>query len=92
MDGMPHGSSDGDSMTRQIIRKDKLQAKLRAAERALKRSRSTAGKALRNVKAPVRMFCEAYFLDAAPLEEACSYARIDKRTGERYSAEINRME
>ena len=92
MDGMPKGSSDGDAMTRQMIRKDKLQAKLRTADRALKRSRSIAGKALRDVKAPLRMFCEAYFLDAAPLEEACAYARIDKRTGERYGAEINRTE
>lgn len=92
MDGMPKGSSDGDAMTRQYIRKDKLQAKLRTAERALKRSRSIAGKALRDVKAPLRMFCEAYFLDAAPMEEACAYARIDKRTGERYGAEINRTE
>ena len=92
MDGMPKGSSDGDIMTRQYICKDKLQAKLRTADRALKRSRSIAGKALRGVKAPLRMFCEAYFLDAAPLEEACAYARIDKRTGERYGAEINRTE
>lgn len=92
MDGMPKGSSDGDAMTRQMIRKDKLQNKLKCAERALNRSKSIAGKALRNVKAPMRMFCEAYFLDAATFDEACGYARIDKRTGERYSAEINRME
>ena len=92
MDGMPKGSSDGDAMTRQYIRKDKLQAKLRGAERAQKRSRTIAEKALRNVRAPMRMFCEAYFLDASTAEEACAYARIDKRTGERYSAEINRTE
>lgn len=92
MDGMPKGSSDGDTMTRQYIRKDKLQAKLRTEERALKRSRSIAGRALRDVKASMRMFCEAYFLDAATFDEACSYARIEKRTGERYSAEVNRME
>lgn len=91
MDGMPKGSGDGDAMTRQIIRKDKLHSKLRGAEKALKRSRTIAGKALRNVKAPMRMFCEAYFLDASTAEEACAYARVDKRTGERYSAEINKI-
>ena len=92
MDGMPKGSGDGDAIARQIARRDKLQTKLRTAERALKRSRTAAAKGLQKVKAPLRMFCEAYFLDAAPLDEACAYARIDKRTGERYSAEINRVE
>lgn len=92
MDGMPKGSGDGDAMTRQVIRKDKLQAKLRGAERALKRSQAAGRKALRNVKAPLRMFCEVYFLEAGSLEASCVYARIDKRTGERYSAEINRTE
>ena len=92
MDGMPKGSGDGDAMTRLVIRKDKLQAKLRTAERALKRSQAAGGKALRDVKAPMRMFCEIYFLEAGSLEAACIYARIDKRTGERYSAEINRTE
>ena len=90
MDGMPKGSGDGDAIARQIARRDKLQTKLRTAERALKRSRSAAGKALRGVKAPMRMFCEVYFLEAGSAEAACAYARIDKRTGERYSAEINR--
>lgn len=92
MDGMPHGSSDGDAIARQIARKETLEAKLRTAERALKRSRSIAGKALRDVKAPLRMFCEAYFLEAAQLEAACIYARVDKRTGERYRAAINSTE
>lgn len=92
MDGMPKGSGDGDALARQIARKEKLQTKLRGAEKALKRSRAIAGRALRNVKAPMRMFCEAYFLDARTAEEACTYARIDRRTGERYSAEINRIE
>ena len=91
MDGMPKGSGDGDAIARQIARRDKLQTKLRTAERALKRSRSAAEKALCGVKASMRMFCEAYFLDAAQLEEACAYARINKRTGERYSAEINKI-
>jgi hypothetical protein len=36
------------------------------------------------------MFCEAYFLEAGTLESACIYARVDKRTGERYRADINR--
>lgn len=92
MDGMPHGSSDGDAIARQIARKDKLAAKLRTAERALKRSRTAAGKGLQKVKAPMRMFCEAYFMEAAQLEAACIYARIDKRTGERYRATINSTE
>jgi hypothetical protein len=29
-------------------------------------------------------------MEAAQLEAACIYARIDKRTGERYRAEIHR--
>lgn len=91
MDGMPHGSSDGDAIARQIARKDKLAAKLRTTEQALKRSRSAAAKALQRVKAPMRMFCEAYFMEAAQLEAACIYARIDKRTGERYRAAINNV-
>lgn len=92
MDGMPHGSNDGDAIARQIAHTDKLAAKLRTAERALKRSRSAAAKALRRVKAPMRMFCEAYFMEAAQLEAACIYARIDKRTGERYRAAVNNAE
>lgn len=92
MDGMPHGSSDGDAIARQIARKDKLAAKLRTAERALKRSRTAAGKGLQKVKASMRMFCEAYFMEAAQLEAACIYARIDKRTGERYRAAVNSTE
>jgi hypothetical protein len=92
MDGMPKGSGDGDAIARQIMNKDRLLSKLRGAEKALKRSRTIAGKALRNAKAPLRMFCEVYFLEAGCLEAACIYARIDKRTGERYSADINRKE
>lgn len=92
MDGMPHGSSDGDAIARQIARKEKLEAKLRTAERALKRSQNLARKALQRVKAPMRMFCEAYFLEAAQLEAACIYARVDKRTGERYRASVNSTE
>lgn len=90
MDGMPHGSGDGDAMTRRIIRKDKLEQKIRTAERALKRSRTIGGKALRNVKAPIRMFCEAYFFECATFEESCTYARISERSGDEYRAMINR--
>lgn len=90
MDGMPHGSSDGDAIARQIARKDKLAAKLRTAERALKCSRTAAGKGLQKVKASMRMFCEAYFIDAATFEEAIQYARISPRCGDNYRAEIHR--
>lgn len=90
MDGMPHGSGDGDAMARKIIRKDKLEQKIRTAERALKRSRAIGTKALRNVKAPIRMFCEAYFFECATFEESCAYARISERSGDGYRAMINR--
>lgn len=90
MDGMPHGSGDGDAMTRRIIRKDKLGQKIRTAERALKRSKTIGGKALRNVKAPLRMFCEAYFFECASFEESCAYAGICKRTGDDYRKMINK--
>ena len=89
MDGMPHGSSDGDAIARQIAHRDKLEAKLHTAERELKRSRTAAGKALQHVKAPLRMFCGSYFLENATLEAAIQYARICKRTGEEYRATIN---
>jgi len=88
MDGMPKGG--GDAMTRRIIRKDKLEQKIRTAERAFKRSQTIGSKALRNVKAPLRMFCEAYFFECASFEESCSYARISERSGDGYRAMINR--
>lgn len=91
MDGMPHGSSDGDAIARQIARTDKLATKLRTAERALKRSRTAAGKGLQKVKASMRMFCEAYFIDAAKFEEAIRYARISPRCGDEYRANVNRV-
>ena len=92
MDGMPHGTSTGDAIPRQILRKDKFLSKLRTAERALKRSQNLARKALQHVKAPFRMFCEAYFIEAAAFDDAVAYARIDKRTGERYRAAVNGTE
>ena len=92
MDGMPHGSGAGDALARRVIRKEKIESKLRSAERALNRSRTVGGKALRGVKASMRMFCEAYFIGAASLEESCRYARIDERTGERYCAIVNKDE
>lgn len=88
MDGMPKGGGDGDAMARRIIRKDKIESKLKAAERALNRARTVGGKALRDCRAPVRLFCEAYYLEAGTLEESCKYARIDRRTAERYCAMI----
>lgn len=90
LDGMPKGSGDGDAMTRRVIRRDKVESKLWSAERALKRARTIGGRALREVKAAMRLFCEAYYLDGASLEESCKYARIDARTAERYRAVINR--
>ena len=90
MDGMPHGSGDGDAIARQIARADKIAAKLHAAERALKRSRTAAAKGLQKVKAPMRMFCEAYFIEAATFEAAVQYARISPRCGDDYRASVNR--
>lgn len=89
-DGMPRGSGGGDAMAGRVISKELLEQKIRTAERALKKSRAAGGKALRNVKAPLRMFCEAFYLEAASFEEALIYARINKRTAERYTAMINR--
>ena len=88
MDGMPKGSGDGDAMARRIIRRDKIESKLKAAERALNRARTVGGKALRDCRAPVRLFCEAYYLEAGTLEESCRIARIDRRTAERYCAMV----
>lgn len=90
MDGMPKGSGSGDAMAARMIRRDKVEQKLKTAERALKRSRTIGGNALHKVKAPVRMFCEAYFLEAASFDESCAYARISARTGDDYRSEVNR--
>lgn len=90
MDGMPKGSSAGDTVGGQIARTEALREKLKNVEIKLKRARSTGRKAISGERAPIRMFCEAFFLEARPLEAACNYARIDKRTGERYRAEVYR--
>ena len=90
MDGMPKGSGDGDAMTRRIIRRDRIVGKMQAAQRELDKLRTIGSAALKRTKTPIRMFCDAYYLQFAGLEEACNYARIDKRTGERYCAMINR--
>lgn len=92
MDGMPKGSGDGDAMARVMIRKESLQKKIRTAERAMNRSRSEGRRALRNVRAPMRMFCEVYFLEAGGFEEACAHARISPRSGDECRAHVNRIE
>lgn len=88
---MPKGSGDGDAMTRLMSRKEGLKAKLAAAERRCRRTKAAARRAADKCRAPMRMFLEAYYIEAQSAGEACSYARIDRRTGERYRAEINRI-
>lgn len=90
LDGMPKGSSTGDAIARQVARADALREKIERVEKALKKTRNAGRKAISEARAPLRMFCEVYFLENRPLEAACSYARIDKRTGERYRADIYR--
>lgn len=88
MDGMPKGSTAGDAVGGQVARADSLREKIQRVEKALGKARSAGRKALQGVRAPIRMFCEVYFLENRPLDAACGYARIDKRTGERYRAEV----
>ena len=90
MDGMPKGSGVGDAVGGQVASLDEMRTKLERVEGKLKRARSAGGRAIAGVKAPMRMFYEAFFLSAGSLEAACIYARIDKRTGERYRAEVYR--
>lgn len=84
LDGMPHGGSQSDAMAGRLIRKQRLEERVRDAERQLRRAINTAKRVIAPLPARMRLFYEAYYIEGYKLEDACSYARVCIRTGNTY--------
>lgn len=90
LDGMPKSYSGTDAManTLNAVEEQRRRVKLKAAE--LDRARRRGQKITRKLKASMKMYCQARYIEGRSVEASCAYARISLRTGERYSAIINK--
>lgn len=84
MDGMPHGSAQGDAMARLMIRKQKAEERMQYARENLERSRREAARILSRFDTRQRRFYEAYYMEGDTLEAAAMFAGVSLRTGTRY--------
>lgn len=85
MDGMPHGSSTGsEAMVSALIQMQSQEERVKRAKKRLKRAQSAARKAVEQMPAGMRLFFEAYYIDAEKIGTACSIARISESTAYRY--------
>lgn len=89
MDGMPHGSAQGDAMARLMIRKQKAEERLKYAKEQLERSRQEARRILFRFSTPQRRFYEAYYVEGEKLETAAMFAGVSLRTGTRYIGQVS---
>ena len=87
---MPKSYSGTDAManTLNAVEEQRRRVKLKAAE--LDRARRRGQKITRKLKASMKMYCQARYIEGRSVEASCAYARISLRTGERYSAIINK--
>lgn len=89
MDGMPHGSAQGDAMARLMIRKQQAEERLKYAKEQLERSRQEARHILFRFSTPQRRFYEAYYVEGEKLEAAAMFAGVCKRTACSYIKQVS---
>jgi len=90
LDGLPRGSGSGDTVANAFSAIEELRRRIQLKEDELDRARRSAERITKKLKASMRMYCQARYIEGRSVEAACAYARISLRTGERYSAVINR--
>lgn len=84
MDGMPHGSTQGDGIAAVMIRKEKQEQSLASAQRRLERAAKAAQRVVRSLPSSKRLFYAAYYIDGEKQLTACDVAGISESTGYRY--------
>lgn len=85
LDGMPGRCADADRMTVRLIRIEKMERKIRDLERHAEAAQWEAKRICWRMKdRKARMFLEAYYADAMPLETARRIAGVALRTAMQY--------
>ena len=84
MDGMPHGSSQGDAMALLMIHKQRQVERIGNALERFKKAQNAARRIIKDMPASKRLFYEAYYVEHGKHSLACMIARISERTGYRY--------
>lgn len=85
LDGMPGRCADADRMTARLIRIEKMERRESALLRMAVGAREEAQRVCRRMTdMKARMFLEAYYADAMPLETAIRTAGVSRRTAMQY--------
>lgn len=85
LDGMPGRCADADRMTARLIRIEQMERKVRDMERHAEAAQWEAKRiCLRMKDMKARIFLEAYYAEAQPLETAIRTAGVAQRTALQY--------
>ena len=90
MDGMPKGSTQGDTSTQHLIHLDFARKKLEKAQIALAKAKHNAYRVCRRLEGHMRKFCEAYYMECFPFDVAQALSGVGERRCYDYIREINR--
>ncbi len=88
MDGMPHGSSQGDALPAALIRMQDMEDKLGRTSERLRRAQNAARRIIRQLPVVKRIFYEAYYVEHDKHDAACRVAGISESTGYRYMRQL----
>ena len=88
MDGMPKGSTQGDSSTQHLIHLDYARKKLEKAQRALDKAKRNAHRVCTRLEGHMQKFCEAYYVECFPFDIAQALSGVGERQCSRYMAAV----
>lgn len=88
LDGMPHGSSNGDASANRLIRLEKREREYERELARLERLRKACRRAIRPLELRRRIFYESYYIEAEKASRARAEAGIAERTATKYIADI----
>lgn len=92
MDGMPHGSAQGDASAGRLARLEAREREYERDRRDLTLLRQTARRVIKLLDAKRRIFYEAYYIDAEKASAARKEAGISERTASRYINDVIKKE